>query len=86
MSAYEAKRTEEQLLKECRTENKAWIKRAYTQLAHKKERDVIFRYYIEGETLQQIAEEYGCGREWIRQLKARGLRHIRAKLRKIEKE
>ena len=42
-----------------------------------KEADVIFCYYRDGKTLDDIAGKYGLTRERIRQIKAKGVRKLR---------
>lgn len=46
-----------------------------------KERDVILRYFgfdTISETLESIARDYKCSREWIRRLVRSGLKHVEA--------
>lgn len=42
-----------------------------------KETDVIFCYYRDGMTLDDIGEKYGVGKQWISQIKAKGVRKLR---------
>ena len=42
-----------------------------------KEADVIFCYYRDGMTLDDIGEKYGLTRERVRQIKAKGVRKLR---------
>lgn len=44
---------------------------------HARESDVIFSYYRDGKTLDDIAVEYSVTRERIRQIKAKGVRKLK---------
>jgi hypothetical protein len=40
------------------------------------EKNEVERLLLEGKTLQQIADIYGCTREWVRQFKVKNLKHL----------
>lgn len=49
-----------------------------------KEREVLDRYYLRGETLKEIGIRLGVGKEWIRQIRDRALQTIRSRFKIVD--